>query len=365
MGNFHCVSSSCATVVYREYLPPVVRWQYPGEEWQEIEGDDYAVNPKILGEEIIASEFNKAYQIYGSIRVNGRMPPDPNKGLIYLDGQEIKVRIGVAHSFSAPIFNDFSLAEGYSNVYLNVTYLVRSGNHPITRPCIKITQAWQIYRFSGTSTIGTVKRGLSNDVTPGFKEEFGFYDIELVETPNFTVLPCSNNLSEQCIFKVFKNGAVVHEETRADCPEVEVLPCRLDDKFKQIKIDKLPFLDRVEVVNKNYDFTVNPDNDLNYDINVSPAPANCLNVYKSPTVAPVDIQIETFDINLVSRYEFIKQICSASDCPPPEYDVVCECQPCESCPDGTCPIECGGVMCCYGSDGIAVKSIPIENYCNE
>ena len=43
MGNFHRISSSCARVVWREYLPPVVRWRYDfGEEWQEIEADDYA-----------------------------------------------------------------------------------------------------------------------------------------------------------------------------------------------------------------------------------------------------------------------------------------------------------------------------------
>ena len=46
MGNWHCIPSSCATVSYCEYLSPVVRWRYPGEEWQEIEGDDYLVSQK-------------------------------------------------------------------------------------------------------------------------------------------------------------------------------------------------------------------------------------------------------------------------------------------------------------------------------
>ncbi len=43
MGLFHCIESSCARVEYQEYLPPVVRWRYPGEEWQEIEADDYSI----------------------------------------------------------------------------------------------------------------------------------------------------------------------------------------------------------------------------------------------------------------------------------------------------------------------------------
>ncbi len=38
MGNFHCIPESCGRVVYREYLPPVVRWRYPGEKWQEQVG---------------------------------------------------------------------------------------------------------------------------------------------------------------------------------------------------------------------------------------------------------------------------------------------------------------------------------------
>lgn len=43
MGNWHCIPSSCARVVYYEYLPPVVRWRYEGENWNEIEADDYAI----------------------------------------------------------------------------------------------------------------------------------------------------------------------------------------------------------------------------------------------------------------------------------------------------------------------------------
>jgi hypothetical protein len=59
MGNFHCVPSGCAEVVYQEYLPPVVRWRYPGEAWQEIVGaDNYTT-------EIIPDlSLNTAYRYY-------------------------------------------------------------------------------------------------------------------------------------------------------------------------------------------------------------------------------------------------------------------------------------------------------------
>ena len=47
MVNFHCIPESCVKVVlvYREYKPPVVRWRYSeSEPWQEIDGDNYAID---------------------------------------------------------------------------------------------------------------------------------------------------------------------------------------------------------------------------------------------------------------------------------------------------------------------------------
>ena len=66
----------------------------------------------------------------------------------------------------------------------------------------------------------------------------------------------------------------------------------------------------------------------------------------------------------VNPYVFIAQISSAPNCPPPEYTVICDCAMCESCPDGTCPVECNGHICCYDTTtGVAVKEIPIDEYC--
>jgi len=48
MGNFHCIPSGCAEVVYQEYEPPKVRWRYGVEPWQEIEGDDYSLTQSNL-----------------------------------------------------------------------------------------------------------------------------------------------------------------------------------------------------------------------------------------------------------------------------------------------------------------------------
>jgi hypothetical protein len=53
-----------------------------------------------------------------------------------------------------------------------------------------------------------------------------------------------------------------------------------------------------------------------------------------------------------------------SDCDlPPKIDT--ECMPeCIKCPNGTCAVPCGNVICCYNNDGISVLSIPKERYCN-
>lgn len=47
MGNFHCISSGCGRVQFREYLPPVVRWRYEDEDWNEIEADDYKLEKEV------------------------------------------------------------------------------------------------------------------------------------------------------------------------------------------------------------------------------------------------------------------------------------------------------------------------------
>ncbi|NJL53498.1 MAG: hypothetical protein HC930_17430 [Hydrococcus sp. SU_1_0] len=64
MGNFHCISSDCATVHYREYLPPKIRWQYGNEPSQEIEGDDYSLT-QALG------QCSVAYEVKGRAATNG------------------------------------------------------------------------------------------------------------------------------------------------------------------------------------------------------------------------------------------------------------------------------------------------------
>jgi hypothetical protein len=64
MGNFHCVPSGCARLVYREYLPPVIRYRYPGEDWIYVDGDDFFL-------EVKKGQCNEGYRIsYVAGRLN-------------------------------------------------------------------------------------------------------------------------------------------------------------------------------------------------------------------------------------------------------------------------------------------------------
>lgn len=172
-----------------------------------------------------------------------------------------------------------------------------------------------------------------------------------------------------CIFKVYKNGEEIFLRINQECPEVELIEeCQLAEEREEILIDKIGYLERIDVVNKYYQVQQGLL-DLGGQglfIVAQDIPEQCLNIYKlgiativPPGDAPVNItnspQSE-FELGLVA------QICSAVDCPPPEYEVICDCD-CESCPDDTCAVPCGDSICCYAPDGIAHVTIPIESYC--
>ncbi len=98
-------------------------------------------------------------------------------------------------------------------------------------------------------------------------------------------------------------------------------------------------------------------------VQIDPIPSNCLNVYNNAIfVIPPPIDALK-DPDAVPFDSFVDQICSAPGCPPPEYQVLCDSCDCENCPPGTRAVTCNGVVCCYGSDGKAVKEIAPEDYC--
>ena len=162
----------------------------------------------------------------------------------------------------------------------------------------------------------------------------------------------------KCLFVVTKEGQTVYQETRAICPEVEKLPCRLNDERKEVKIEKFAYLERAEVVPYFYQ---------NFGLGVFQAkiPDECLCIYKNTleTIIPQFYGFPTPTNTVQNVYGYITQICSAPGCPPPEYQVLCDCNDCENCPPDTCAVNCDGNICCYDNSGVSIKEIAVADYC--
>jgi hypothetical protein len=304
MGNWHCVTSSCAEVHYREYEPAKIRWRYGSEAWQEIIGaNDYSTDLKV-------PNFTGG-QCEGGYRVWCRW-----------DGQRTVGRF----------------IEGkITSVFCSVT---RNSQGRLS-----------VYNIQVKNNKGSVVGG-ANHYTELQSPGSNIVEIESYPAPN----NCGD-LPTTCDFKVFKNNVLVYQETRSTCPEVEKIPCTLSTVNKVIEVNKLPYLERVEVVPYAY---------LNFGLNVfqAPIPSNCLNIYNNltTTIIPLSNGFPTPSNASQATYNFVDQICSYPGCPPPQFDVICDCQ-CQSCPGDTCPIQCGDHVCCYNDYGVSVQSIPLSDYC--
>lgn len=333
MGNWHCVPARCAEVVYQEYLPPKIRWRYGTEPWQEIIGaDNYStkVQPSYIRDTYYYYIYRRPIGVAsnslvwstdtiwaGSIKFNGiqswRLRIIHKQRTFYTPNNkyDTTVRDAGGNIDSAPI------PDRRADFWLEV---VSQG----------VTTSY--YRGSDTGQWGQ-----------------GFVAVDGLPIPT------------TCTFEVFKKGQVIYTETRSVCPEVEKIPCHLNPQSKQIEIDKFPYLERVEVIPWGYE-------NLGANVYRRNIPSNCLNIYKNttPTIIPLPGGIPTPSNSSIDQdfnYGFVTQICSYPGCPPPEYDVLCDSCGCESCPDGTCAIECHGHICCYNNDGVSVKEIPLADYC--
>jgi hypothetical protein len=309
MGNWHCISSSCATVYYREYEPPKVRWQYPNEPWQEIKGDDYSVETKV-------PNFTGG-QCEGGYRVHCRWDGIP-KASCFIEGKITSVKCVVTK------FDRF--VDGYGVVVTN-----DKGRTVVS-----------------TNYSGSLQNPNSN----------------VVEIEPYGAANNCGNPPTACVFKVLKKGQVVHTETRTVCPEVQKIPCKLSSLGHSIEIKKLPYLEKVEVVPYQYSAYRSPSVPAPI-VQADKIPAECLNIYNN-AIYVIPPSGQGIYPNGTPFDSFVAQICSAPGCPPPEYQVICDCDSCESCPDGTCAVECDQQICCYDTaTGKAIKTIAVANYCGE
>ena len=334
-SNYKCISSDCARVVWREYLPAVVRWRYSGEEWQEIEADDYQVKTQ-------PGQCNTKYFIEAEATYQGS-----NVGNLFVCGETM--RIVSKRQFDGNIIsvdkieNPENRAFGFAVVWKNRSGIIESFNVGVNG-----------YKIGRTGGFGTI---VWNDECRFVNYNSGGKNIRNVQIKR--VDGKEDNCGD-CEFIVYKNGEIVHQETRDDCPEVEQLPCRLSDRTHIVQIDKTPYLSAIEVTQL--------DNDairikgVPFPLKgVGKAPDECWNIYRNEIFDPFPSG-DPEEPNEPAFGDYITQICSAANCPPPEYEVICGC---EECPPNTCGVICGFYLCCYDIEtGKAVKSILLTNIPN-
>ena len=336
--KWHCITSSCAEVVYQEYLPAVVRWRYLREDWQEIEGNDYTLT-------IAKNRCPVLYKYtYQTISQQG----------------DISEKIFTDTGVTGAIYN-WGLTRVFENqVDQNLKQDYCGINSTPKCTASRAYRAW-FYHDGGKQDKNR------NSLPAGSMTGYTFvsittaWGIKLLDLFRADGQPdnCGN-----CIFTVTKNGQIVHTETRDICPEVEKLPCRKSDEVKIVQVEKIPYLSAVEVADVGYDAIHVKGVPYPLPI-VTPIPSECLNIYRQeiydflPEGDPDAPDEPVFG-------DFITQICSVPGCPPPAYGVVCrdDCgNLCQSCPSDTCAVECDGQICCYDESGIAVKTIALNNYC--
>lgn len=324
MGIFHCIPNGCGRVLWREYLPPVVRWRYPGEEWQEIEGDSYDLD-------------NRPAQCCGSWDITVEYNVPGCNGLRAYSGTSTKrIPYGTFQRL------EYTLDNPFTSTVIQIVY------YDCNQNVEKVLYVW-------SST------GISS-VVPNCGDPLAIHDMpgSTYRVIDAVRIDAGRETCNTCWFTVYRGREIVHTELRDDCPEVEQIPCRLSHVIKEVKIEKIPYLQRIEVVPFAYQ-------NIGLNLYSRKIPDECLNIYDNLTATitrtGLDIPVPTNTAQNV--YRFVKQICSAPGCPPPEYSVICDCD-CEKCPDGTCSVECGNYICCYDtSTGKAVKQIEIEKYCGD
>lgn len=334
MGNWHCVPSSCAEVIYQEYLSGKIRWRYGTEPWQEIIGAGFTYTTKIIQNLTQNTNYQLVYD--SPIVSNGILQGWTNV--------EYKYQLGTRNGIS-----DWSLTfVDWKGTYTGKLEHSNASSNPANFP-----PAGQRY----VTVFVNLNTG-NGQQTVQINTSTGLRGLRIEQT-NAALR------STSCEFKIFKQGVQIRSETRSTCPQVEIIPCNLNPVSKKIEIDKYRYLDRIEVVPYAYDVRLGLIVDGNYGLLLAkkPIPPECLNIYKNDVTSTIPTDFGNFANTVETAYNLIAQICSYPGCPPPKYEVLCDSCGCESCPGDTCPVECNGVICCYNDYGVSVKEIALADYC--
>jgi len=325
MSNFHCINSSCAEVRYKPYQrTDGIRYRYPGEDWVIVDGDDYTIDE--IPESCRTSKFREhAFVAYrrtysdGS-RGTGRLQFVPDWG----------------EEFISATFEGNTITVTFSD-QVQTTDVVQRWNRPV--------------QIDSLSSYGRWFRETTND-DGEFLEGGWTSNEEAIRLGGQRI--CSES---SCKISIYKDSQLVHFATGSSCPTIES-ECELSDRQYVIQIEKEPYLQRIEIRDQNIQ-AYGLGGQL---IDASPIPNECLNIYKTFVSAPPFPNNFVPVPSILNPYEYVAQISSDEGCPPPEYEVICNCQG-SQCPSDTCSIVCGSTVCCVnGETGDLVTSIPLDEY---
>lgn len=337
MGNFHCIDSTCGEVRYQPYKKTGgIRYRYPGQDWITVDGDDYSVNREIGTCPVLYYAFGE----YVHMNTVGCGDTQYWRSAKAINGETVESWEPIVTEYGdyRIVLTDGSYIS--INAYGRASYEARSvrpkRGHGI------------IYRTSNQKCVNVNK--------PAYG-----YDARLTDVVRVDGEPddCGS-----CTLKIFKDNQIVFEQTDDDCPEVENLNgnsrdgCELNDRTEVVRAPKIAYLERLEVVDYAYGLQSIPGVPVPVPQQEN-IPDECLNVYVNEIYLPVPPDFPE-GARPTNGFGFIAQICSDPGCPPPEYEVICDCT--KRCPSGTCAKRCGGFICCYGSDGISRQQIPIGDF---
>lgn len=317
----------CLTIT--PYLSAQIRYREQGKEWVYVDGDDYSLEQETMR---CQTSYEFSYRLrpadffdwdYKSTRTTeDRFPPFDDFKFIFdaNNGEDAEgfpiLRAGVTNKRAK---GDWYFSYSYHDVYGNKLY------------------------FRSPSSL---KRSYFN--AEGTAEWLGAAR-EDGEPDN-----CG-----QCILTITRVGQIIFEQTFDECPEVEKLDRSLGEPVK-LDIETSP-LGFIEVTNTHQSFDADDDD-------IEQIPDECWDVYNVIPSIPIGFSPTAYDASSPGATrinKFIGQYCSTKGSPRPEVDYQeGSCDKCESCPENTCPVTCGDRVCCYGNDGVAVKSISLENYCD-
>jgi hypothetical protein len=286
--------------------PPKVKFSWDNVFWQEISpADSYTINPV----------FNFDNQYWYDLVIEY----DNRKGTCDQDN-DVVIRLGTNPNDPLRLRGDFTLGVWSNNC----------GGTGFNGVC------WGIWGW----TYEPWGRDLGTQVTsgcvvyPNSSRSYFKNPPKLVSAKPVGNAPTIQNYE----LKIFYLNELVYQETRSTSPNVEIIPesCKYYNEDKKLvniyqNNNSRNFMDLYIVGNTSIVWLLNDWANL-----LPPIPVPFYMLYRGSS-----------NCNL-----------------PPKIDT--ECVPiCLSCPNGTCAVPCGDVICCYNNDGVAVLSIPKERYCNE